>query len=347
MRKTLFGAWKVSHTYVPSSPGLKMKVLKFYPGSFGLSLMVSVPPLCRQCGGRFGRISIPPYCELCGQLAHLTNHLYSKRFPTVLVPLAESALREALHKCLSASDSYWGAQEAEARSSEKPKEESKEAVGEPPVVKAKVEEPSPQREKEKIVEESREEPKLPGLSVKAASPCRPVSPAPREDRPEAPSAAASVDRSGGEVEEERKKSKAKKRHKRSRSGSHPSRSRRRRRGEAGRERDSSPRGEAEPRRPSRQARRAKPSSARAAHGGDQRPRSPSRSLQGRDYSGYYQQPNWSGPIPAGGSRRRVAEGDRSPRHGKNKGLKKQRQQERARARGGWNNRGGRGWHRRW
>ncbi len=256
--------------------------------------------------------------------------------------MAERSVREALHRCLAASDCFWGAEEARKDI------ESNIGVGgqggsvSTPAAVEKKEEVSP----EKPLEKSRSEVPLPGLSGKAASPCRPVSPVvtgrgnqPAEDTTPGKESQASV-------EEEKKSNKHRKRKRKSRSGSRRSRSRRRRRSAEIREREDSPgfeRSEEEvpvPRAPVR------PSSARPVASEGRREASRSRPLARRDYSGYYQQPNWVGPIPAAGSRDREHPRGRSPRQAINKGAKKRRQQEKARSFGGWNNRGGRGWQRR-
>ncbi len=308
--------------------------------------MVTPAPLCRQCGGKFGRLSLPPYCELCGQLAQLTTHLYSQRFPQALSGVAEGAIREALHRCLAASDCYWGAEEARRCAEKAPeksgqgsdtgakesalKTEEGEAVQSPPVK----------------VETSRSAPSLPGLSGKAASPCRPVSPV--VERTSNPCSEESTPgrSSKAPIEESRKRSKHKKRRKKSRSRSHRSRSRRKRKEDSRREIKESPGSEETPGRrvPSREP--VRPSSVRHLQEEVRRERSPSRSLAARDYSGYYQQPAWVGPIPSAGSRQQERQPGRSPRRAANKGLKKRQQQERARAYGGWNNRGGKGGSRR-
>ena len=305
--------------------------------------MVSELPPCRQCGGRFGRLTVPPYCGLCGQLAQLTTHLYSRRFPQALVPVAEEAVREALHKCLAASDCYWGAEEARRSFEELQKEKAEDTKPEVSKTEVKVEVPSPKREVEEAAKESRSSGGLPGLSGKAASPCRPVSP-PRGEGEKKVEKEVSLEREESpkqentpEPRDEKRKSSRRKRHRRTRSHSHRSRSRRRRREGGVRERSISPRSEEDRRSPGQGRGRVRPSSYRGA---------PAEGLQERDYSGYYQQPNWTGPIPAGGSRRQSPLRNKSPKQGANKGVKKRKQQERARAWGGWNNRGGRGWKRR-
>ena len=208
--------------------------------------MVSELPPCRQCGGRFGRLIVPPYCGLCGQLAQLTTHLYSRRFPQALVGVAEEALREALHKCLAASDCYWGAEEARRNFEEAKQEEAKQTKPEESKVEVKVEVPSPKRESKEVAKESQSSEGLPGLTGKAASPCRPVSPVRVEGDKEAEKEESLEKEESPEKEDipeprdVKKRSSQRKRRRRTRSHSRRSRSRRRRRGEEARERSVSP-----------------------------------------------------------------------------------------------------------
>ncbi len=308
--------------------------------------MVSEPPSCRQCGGKFGRILLPPYCELCGQLAQLTTHLYSKRFPAVLGHIAEGAIREALHRCLSSSDCFWGAEEAKKeREVAAPQGDSGKPVGgtDPPGAENVL---PPEGAPEVKKEEGRSTQPLPGLTGKASSPCRPLSPEGGRGSKVKTEDSTPGKESKSSAGEPRKRSKHRKRKKRSRSGSRRSHSRRRRRGEDHGERVGSPRFEEIEEEPEPPRRPIRPSSAHSGHAEGRRVRSPSRSLAKRDYSGYYQQPSWTGPIPSGENRRREEGRGRSPRAPVNKGVKKRKQQEKARAFGGWNNRGGRGWQRR-
>ena len=322
--------------------------------SFGLKHMGD-KPACIECKGKFGCALYGKVCEICGLVIQLQNHLTSPRYPAEEKEVALRYVRECFHKVLEHSDTYWGAKglnqgpfpevggslgegsqpskEAEVKS-ERPliavKEEKEEKVDKGPL-----EEPQAARGG---VEISLSSPSVtpPGLTGKAAPQKPPRRSKDRELR-ETPRKKGKEESSSRGRSRQAEKEKKKKRKRKSRSGQSRSESRRRRRrrrsGEVSEPPVEGPRKRVEE--PER--RKVRPSTIPSSSArGAQPPRSPSKGPANRPERGYYQEPFWSGPIPAG---RRPRE--HSPQQ-KNKGLKKKRQQERART-FGWKFHDGRRW----
>ena len=322
--------------------------------SFGLKHMGD-KPACIECKGKFGCALYGKVCEICGLVIQLQNHLTSPRYPAEEKEVALRYVRECFHKVLEHSDTYWGAKglnqgpfpevggslgegsqpskEAEVKS-ERPliavKEEKEEKVDKGPL-----EEPQAVRGG---IEISLSSPSVtpPGLTGKAAPQKPPVTSKDRElkdtPRKKEREGTSSRDRSRRAERERRKKRKRK-----SRSGQSRSESRRRRRRRRSGEESEPPVESPRKRGEEPERRRVRPSTIPSSSArGAQPPRSPSKGPAHRSERGYYQEPFWSGPIPAG----------KRPRGGspqqKNKGLKKRRQQERART-FGWKFHDGKRW----
>ena len=62
---------------------------------------------CTECAGKLGPPGSSGKCEVCWLLGRLKDHLLSPRFPPQGVLAASTVLREALHRVLETSESYW------------------------------------------------------------------------------------------------------------------------------------------------------------------------------------------------------------------------------------------------
>ena len=309
-------------------------------------------PPCRECKGKFGSAVWGDVCELCGLLRQLVGHLCSSRYPAQEGSSAVRLVRECFHKVLEHSDTYWGAQTSEQGSSPtqpgrsgETKEEKKEKVaGEPELIAVK-EEPT-----EKIDKRPLEAPEVkqpvsgvrssspsppPGLTGKAP-PAKPPSESVHRELEVTPGGGDQGRSEKGPAKEKKHKRRRKTRSPKSRSVSREHRRRRRseRRSEGRRSEPRSPEGASE-------RKKVKPTSVPpSSTRGSAAPRSPSHPPpEDHNRRGYYQEPYWTGPIPA--ARGRDHQRGDSPRRA-NKGLKKRQQQERARALG-WKFHGDRKW----
>ena len=347
--------------YGPSSPGLKTKTHDFCR-SFGLKHMSGERPACSECKGKFGPSVWGSVCELCGLQRQLRGHLVSARFPSEEGEFATRVVRECFHRILEHSDTVWELKGVQGekqgpfpgdhpKASEK--EERKEKEGDkvsPDLIAVKEEVPEENIDKRPLEAPATENPRekatsptshrAPGLTGKAA-PVKPPSESLHRELEDTPRTRHRKEsesrgrRQEREKEKKKKKAKRKSRSPRSRSGSRRRRRRRHSREEPEPPRFESSEDESEADRP-----RVRPSQGPASSGRRSAvPRSPSGPPPGRDFSGYYQAPVWQGPIPARGEPGRDRGG--SPRPA-NKGVKKRKQQERARAQG-WQFRGGGHW----
>ena len=316
-------------------------------GSFGLRLMSGGQLSCIDCGSKFGPAVWGSVCEVCGLLQQVKTHLISPRYPAAEKEVAVRYVRECLHKVLEHSDTFWGAQLE--RQGPIPAKKEKEAKS-PELIPVKEEKDEKDEKEEKVDKSPLEEPAKavgegkvslsspstppPGLTGKSA-PARP--PFESKARESEGTPRKKEKRSSATPDKEKRSEKEKKKRRRRRSKSRRTRSgsRDRKRRKVSREAFLSPVAEGEGRGDREEKKKAKPSSVPSTSSrGGQAPRSPSRGPI--DRRGYYQEPFWKGPIPAGRGQRRP-----SPR-GANKGLKKKRQQEKARA-FGWKFSDGRRW----
>ena len=318
-------------------------------------------PACSECKGKFGPSVWGSVCELCGLQRQLRGHLVSARFPSEEGDFATKVVRECFHRILEHSDAVWElkrvqgekqgpfpgdhpkpAEEEEGKRREKDKVSPdliavKEEVTEEPIDKRPVEAPALESPREKATSPIPH--RAPGLTGKAA-PVKPPSETLHRELEDAPRKKQRQDSDSRAERQDKEKEKKKKTKRKSRSPRSRSGSRRRRRRRHSREEIEPPRldsseAETEEGRPKVRPSQGPSSSAR----GTAVPRSPSGPPPGRDFSGYYQAPVWQGPIPARGEPGRNRGG--SPRAA-NKGVKKRRQQERARVQG-WHFREGKPW----
>ena len=283
---------------------------------------------CTECAGKLGRPFPFGKCELCFLQGRIRDHLLSPRFPPEGIEPAVAALREALHRILDVSDSFWGLASGQGGVRRAPQEQPDEEKRKEPEITAE--------EKKKPLDtplaESHRGPTEPESSALNLAPkfaAKPPEKIPVKVEPESdleleePGAASGSRRPSPEVAKERKQKSDKKDSRRSRS-----RTRHKRRRRTSGEKHSSPRDKKKKKeesdhgasgrapRPSR-----RPSERR---GSPLRPRSPSHPPYRR----------WEGPIPAGGGRDRSEEPRRgsSPKY-TNKGVKKRYQQARIKGKG--------------